>query len=225
MRNERHMRGARRAHDMNQFFSEGPFLGEDPRRGGPFPGGDPRRGSPFGEGPHGRGHRGGGPMHRGGRRGRAQRGDVRAAVLQLLADEPMHGYQLMQAIADRTGGVWKPSPGAIYPTISQLEDEGLVRVEKDAGRKLVSLTDEGRAWLADPANEQADPFAGHSADENGPDLRGALRDLQTAARVVAVSGSDTQIAAAHKALVDARKSLYLLLAEGTARTTDTTDPS
>ncbi len=63
-------------------------------------------------------------MHRGGRRGRAQRGDVRAAVLQLLADEPMHGYQLMQAIADRTGGVWKPSPGAIYPTISQLEDEG-----------------------------------------------------------------------------------------------------
>ncbi len=88
----------------------------------------------------------------------------------------------------------------------------------------MSLTDEGRAWIADPANEQTDPFAGHSADENGPDLRGALRDLQAAARVVAVSGTDTQIAAAHKALVDARKSLYLLLAEDSAPATDTTDP-
>ncbi|TCN49047.1 DNA-binding PadR family transcriptional regulator [Rhodococcus sp. SMB37] len=223
MRNTRQMRGGRRAHAINQFFTEGPFLGEDPRRGGPFPGDDPRRsGGPFGDGPHSRGHRGG-PMHRGGRRGRAQRGDVRAAVLQLLADEPMHGYQLMQAIADRTGGAWKPSPGAIYPTISQLEDEGLVRVEKDAGRKLVSLTDEGRAHLDDPANEQTDPFAGHSADGNSTDLRGALRDLQTAARVVAVSGTDAQITAAHKVLAEARKSLYLLLAEDTDPAPDATD--
>src|SRR5204863_7298875 len=84
-----------------------------------------------------RGRRGG--------RGRASRGDVRAAVLQLLADEPMHGYQLMQAIADRTGGRWAPSPGAIYPTINQLEDEGLVTIEAGSGRKLVSLTDAGRS--------------------------------------------------------------------------------
>src|ERR1700712_4417473 len=86
--------------------------------------------------------------HRGGRgRGRAPRGDVRAAVLQLLAEEPMHGYQLMQAIAERSGGRWTPSPGAIYPTINQLEDEGLVLVTADAGRKLVTLTDVGRAHI------------------------------------------------------------------------------
>src|SRR3954467_7357047 len=83
------------------------------------------------DGPPMRGRRGGG---RG--RGRASRGDVRAAVLQLLAQEPMHGYQLMQAISDRSGGRWTPSPGAIYPTINQLEDEGLVTVTAEAGRKL-----------------------------------------------------------------------------------------
>src|SRR3954451_11769773 len=86
-----------------------------------------------------------GPLcRRMGARGGAPRGDVRSAVLLLLAEEPMHGYQLMQAIAERSGGRWPPSPGAIYPTISQLEDEGLVTVTADAGRKLVTLTDTGR---------------------------------------------------------------------------------
>ena len=86
----------------------------------------------------------GGSRRRHGGRGRAPRGDVRAAVLLLLAEEPMHGYQLMQAISERSGGRWTPSPGAIYPTINQLEDEGLVSVTADSGRKLVTLTDAGR---------------------------------------------------------------------------------
>jgi len=72
---------------------------------------------------------------------------VRAAVLALLAEEPMHGYQLMQAIADRSGGRWTPSPGAIYPTISQLEDEGPVNVTAESGRKLVAMTHDGREHL------------------------------------------------------------------------------
>src|SRR5689334_23381353 len=85
---------------------------------------DPER-PPFdGHRPAGRGRRGG--------RGRVPRGDVRTAVLLLLAEEPMHGYQLMQAVSDRTGGRWSPSPGAIYPTINQLEDEGLVEITADA---------------------------------------------------------------------------------------------
>ena len=65
----------------------------------------------------------------------------------LLAEEPMHGYQLMQAIADRSGGRWTPSPGAIYPTINQLEDEGLVTVTAEAGRKLDTLSDSGREYV------------------------------------------------------------------------------
>lgn len=216
MHNERHRRGERRANrTFGNPFSDGIFDENGPRRG------HPRRGDG-----HPRPHRGGNPMHRGGRgRGRAGRGDVRAAVLMLLAEQPMHGYQLMQAIAERTGGVWRPSPGAIYPTISQLEDEGLVRVDKDAGRKLVSLTDAGRSHLEDPGYEAADPFAGHTSGNDTPDLRTALRDLQGAARAVAVGGTDSQIAAAHAVLGEARKSLYLILAQDPEPSTDSADPA
>ncbi|MGH3921940.1 MAG: PadR family transcriptional regulator, partial [Pseudonocardiaceae bacterium] len=76
-----------------------------------------------------------GSHRRGAGRGRAQRGDVRTALLLLLAEQPMHGYQLMQAITERTAGAWRPSPGAIYPTLSQLEDEGLIDTLAQGGRK------------------------------------------------------------------------------------------
>src|SRR4051794_21741712 len=101
-----------------------------------------------------------GGMPRGRRgRGRAPRGDVRTAVLLLLAEQPMHGYQLMHAIADRTDGRWAPSPGAIYPTISQLEDEALVTVTSSAGRRLAALTDAGRELVASTAGTAPDAFA------------------------------------------------------------------
>jgi len=140
------------------------------------------------------------------------RGDVRTAVLMLLADEPMHGYQLMQAIADRSGGQWRPSPGAIYPTINQLEDEGLVTVTADAGRKLVTLTDAGRAHVADPHGP--DPFAAFAGAGRSADLHGAVHQVHEAARQLARTGSPEQIAAAATILAEARKSLYLLLANG-----------
>lgn len=210
MHNRRHTRGIRRTDNLRHGLPDGPFHEDGPRRGGPHP--------HHGDGPHPRPHRGGGPGHRGGRRGRAQRGDVRAAVLLLLADEPMHGYQLMQAISDRTGGAWRPSPGAIYPTISQLEDEGLVSVDKDGGRKLVSLTADGRAHLDDAGNGLTDPFEGHTREAETPDLRTALRDLQDAARAVATSGSDADVLAAHAVLTAAKKSLYRILAGDDAPT-------
>lgn len=126
----------------------------------------------------------------------------------------MHGYQLMQAIAERSGGRWTPSPGAIYPTISQLEDEGLVTVTADAGRKLVTLTDTGREQVeARRASGAADPFAGDSAAAPPTDLRGLLGELHAAARQVARSGTDAQLTAAAGILSEARRSLYLLLAD------------
>src|SRR3954451_219248 len=85
----------------------------------------------------------GGP---GARRSRARRGDVRAAILLLLAEEPRNGYAIMQEIERRTDGVWRPSPGAVYPALSQLEDEGLVRATEHDGRRSYELTDEGRAY-------------------------------------------------------------------------------
>ena len=167
--------------------------------------------------------RGGRPMppegapghhHIGRGRGRAHRGDVRAAVLQLLAEEPMHGYQLMQAIAERSGGRWTPSPGAIYPTINQLEDEGLVVVTADAGRKLATLTDAGRAHIAAHSETASDPFAGFDPGAPGGDLRGLLEQLRSATRQVGRNGTDVQRTAAAAILAEARRAMYLLLADG-----------
>ncbi|MGY1743469.1 MULTISPECIES: PadR family transcriptional regulator [unclassified Blastococcus] len=179
--------------------------------GGPFGPGEgrafgPREGGPFGPGRRGGSHHGG--------RSRRPRGDVRTAVLQLLAEQPMHGYQLMQAIAERSGGRWTPSPGAIYPTISQLEDEGLVTVTADAGRKLVALTDAGRAHLDERRATWTDPFAEDRGAEAGPDLRGLTMGLHGAVKEIARTGTDAQRAEAARILADARRSLYLLLADG-----------
>ena len=159
--------------------------------------------------------------HRRGGRGRTPRGDVRTAVLLLLSEQPMHGYQLMQAIADRSGGRWTPSPGAIYPTISQLEDEGLVSVTADAGRKLVTLTDAGREHIETRRETWNDPFAGRPDARPGADLGGVLQELHGAVRQVARSGSDAQVTAAAGVLAEARRSLYLLLADGA----DSPEPS
>lgn len=151
---------------------------------------------------------GGGPA----RGARASRGDVRAAILGLLAEEPMHGYQLMQEMADRSGGVWRPSPGSVYPTLSQLEDEGLVEGHKDGGRRVFTLTDEGRA-----AAESADDAPWESVGDNVADGVFSLRDeiASTAGAVMAVatSGNPDHIEAAREVLADTRKRLYRLLAE------------
>ncbi|TKK73726.1 PadR family transcriptional regulator [Kribbella jiaozuonensis] len=189
-----------------------------PRRGGPRMGeGMPMHGGRGG--PRGRGGRG--PergSRRGSGRGRAPRGDVRAAVLMLLAEEPMHGYQLMQAIADRSDGRWTPSPGAIYPTINQLEDEGLVTVTAEAGRKLVTLTDAGREYVEGRRETSVDPFAPFASTSPGADLRGLLDELASATRQVARTGSEEQRTAAAKILAEARRSLYLLLADAPIQT-------
>jgi len=175
-----------------------PFGG---RPGGPFGGGPD---GPFGgpRGPHG--------GRRGGRGGRAGRGDVRTALLLLLAEEPMHGYQLMQAVAERTGGAWKLSPGAVYPTIAQLEDEGLVRISAEGGRKLVTLTDAGREHLAGLG--VVDPFTAFGGGSGGPDLRALLGELMGAAHQLGKVGDPAQLAEAARVLTDARRALYLILA-------------
>jgi DNA-binding PadR family transcriptional regulator len=192
-------------HQAGQYFHH-PTENPDPSEGGrPGRRGGPH-GGPFG-GPHG-GPRGG---HRGGR-GRAPRGDVRTAVLLLLAEEPMHGYQLMQAIADRSGGRWTPSPGAIYPALNLLEDEGLVTVAAESGRKVATLTELGATLVADNSDTWPDPFAGFRESPAGPDLRSLLEQLMGATRQVGRAGTTEQVAAAAEILSGARRALYLLLA-------------
>lgn len=125
----------------------------------------------------------------------------------------MHGYQLMQAIGDRSGGRWTPSPGAIYPAINLLEDEGLVTVEVESGRKLVRLTDAGRERAAEDTASRPDPFAAFERSAPGVDLRSQVDEVRMAARQVAQLGNEQQTEAAATILTNARRDLYLLLAD------------
>lgn len=127
----------------------------------------------------------------------------------------MHGYQLMQAISDRTNGRWAPSPGAVHPALNQLEDEGLVTLTAESGRWVATLTEAGRDYVTTNAGQWADPFAGYGDARKGPDLRHLLGELHGATRQLARTGSPTQVEAAAKILAEARRSMYLLLAEGT----------
>jgi DNA-binding PadR family transcriptional regulator len=188
------------------------FAGGRRHRHGPFggPGGGPFEApGPFGGGQRGRGGR---PGPRG-RHGRAQRGDVRTAALLLLNEQPMHGYQLMQAIAERTSGAWQPSPGAIYPTLNQLQDEGLIDIANEGGRKLASLSEAGRTYLAEQGDGLADPFAEFAGGADRADLRRGIEEIAGACRQLGRGGTDAQLAAAQKVLTEARRSLYLILAE------------
>jgi DNA-binding PadR family transcriptional regulator len=113
---------------------------------------------------------------------------------------------------ERTEGVWRPSPGAVYPTIDRLEDEGLATIHAEGGRRLVTLTPRGHAHLAEHGADLNDPFTEFADGTAGPDLRGPMEELQVAARQIALSGSPTQVQGAAAVLARARRSLYLILA-------------
>jgi len=185
---------------------------------GPFggPGGRPPVppfGPPFGG--HGRGFGGhGGHGHGGrGRGGRARRGDVRASLLALLRDRPMHGYEMITEIGERTGGAWRPSPGSVYPTLQLLEEEGLIRAQEVSGKRLFELTETGRA---EAEAGKASPWdeAGRGVDwEAVQEVGAALAAVDSAVRQVMATGSEAQRAKGLAVLAEAKKKLYLILAE------------
>ena len=141
---------------------------------------------------------------------RANRGDVRAAILALLAEEPMHGYQIISVLDERTDGAWKPSPGSVYPTLQMLEDEGLVRAEASGGKNVFHLTDAGRE--AAEAGESA-PWEAVAGDAAAVDFRRTISQLVMAFKQVAQTGTPDQVQRAGVVLNDARKALYGILAE------------
>ena len=161
---------------------------------------------PHGHGPHGH------PFGRFGQR--ARRGLIRAAVLTLLNERPMHGYEIMQQLEERSGGHWRPSPGSVYPTLQMLEDQGLVRNEEVEGKRVFSLTEQGKAEAEKVAGEEgAAPWAQEGSAEPRHKLRQAVFQLGGAAKQVGMSGSDAQVVEALAILAEARKRLYTLLAE------------
>jgi DNA-binding PadR family transcriptional regulator len=149
---------------------------------------------------------------------KVRRGDVRIAILDVLAVEPMNGYQIIQQIAERSSGAWKPSPGSVYPTVQQLEDEGLVEGTTDpSGRRLLRLTDAGRRYVEEHPDELADtwrPFEEGEDLTETHDLKPVIGQMMAAVWQVVVSGTRQQQAEAAEILADTRKRLYGLLADG-----------
>ena len=186
-------------------------------RGGP--GGGP---GPWGGGPFEASMRGGpfGPPRFGGRGPRVRRGDVRAAILDLLAEgEPWNGYQIIQEIGARTQGVWRPSAGSVYPALQQLEDEALIKDQgsEAAGedrRRMYTLTEEGQAYVTEHADELKaswDAVTG-SVNDTEVQLRHTIHQVMVAVSQVAQAGSAAQVQQAGKILADTRRALYRILA-------------
>ena len=176
-------------------------------------------GPPFGpgDGPFGR--------HGFGRGMRARKGDVRAAILDLFAEEEgrgWNGYQLIQEIPARTDGAWRPSAGSVYPALQQLEDEGLITPQGTGRRRVYTLTDKGRGYAeahADELRSSWDAAAGMT-DDDAIEFRNLIRQVMMAVMEVRRAGSTEQVTQARAVLAQARKSLYLILAEDEPATTD-----
>ncbi|PZF89785.1 PadR family transcriptional regulator [Micromonospora deserti] len=149
-------------------------------------------------------------------RGRGRRPNVRAAVLALLVERPMHGYEMIQEIDSRTGGAWRPSPGSVYPTLQLLEDEGVIAATTDesgGGRKRFALTEAGRAEAGEAA--QTPPWAAlaQGTVNSWHDIRDAGTQAMHALRQVMMTGTDDQRERAAQVLDETRRKLYAILAE------------
>lgn len=184
----------------------GPGRGPGPEGmfGGFGPGG-------FGFGPHRGDHEGPGGFA--GRRGRGRRGDVRKGILAILKEGPANGYQIMEGIAERSQGLWRPSPGSVYPALAMLEDEGVIEATQVDGRKAFALTEAGMAQ----ANEKAEELAGMFNDladsgEGLLDVRAEVGQLAMTLTQVARGGTPEQRAQAKEVLVRARQDLHRIMA-------------
>jgi DNA-binding PadR family transcriptional regulator len=155
----------------------------------------------------------GGPRGRG---RKARRGDIRTAALLLLAEEPRNGYQIMQEVEERSDGVWRPSPGSVYPALQQLEDEGLIRSEESDGRKLFALTDAGRKVVAERGEDKSAPWEQMSGEvsDGAIELGRLMKELAYAFAQIMRTGSETQVGKARDVLASARRELYRILADG-----------
>ena len=151
----------------------------------------------------------------GGRRRRMRRGDVRAALLVLLDEQPHTGYSLMEELERRSDGTWRPSPGSVYPTLQQLEDEGLIAPEPGEGRTPYALTDAGKAYVDENREALGEPWAksAEGIGEGRLELRGLVAQIAAATYQVGAAGDDAQVGRAKELLEQTRRGLYQILAD------------
>lgn len=189
-------KGGRRSHGHGSHgFGPGSF---GPGGFGP---GDLGFGPGFGRGPGRRG-------------GRNRRGQVRESILALLTEQPLNGYQIMQAIAERTQGLWRPSPGAVYPALAQLEDEGLIEAFDNEGQKAYRLTEAGTE-TAKQNDAPWDAFTTAFGDRDPDTIQALFKELgglAGAAKELVRNGTADQVSAAVGIVSDARRRIYGLLA-------------
>lgn len=201
----RHARHCGHGHGHGHAMHGSPLMAA---MAGPRGGGGPGN---WGWGGFGQGWGGGTGPHR---RGRRSRGDVRTAILLLLDEQPMNGYALMQEVEQRSSGEWRPSPGSVYPALSQLEDEGLIAPAEGEQGKAFALTDAGRAHVEEHRERLGVPWdaATQGMPEGLHELRRAAGQLAMASMQVAQTGDAQLIASARQVLDEARKAVYRLLA-------------
>ncbi|MGY0236156.1 PadR family transcriptional regulator [Longispora urticae] len=209
----RHFERAGREHGPEHHHGRGEGRGHDHGRRGEHPGTDRLYAfGPFGGRGGLGGGRGGGMRGPHGRGRGARRGDVRAAIIGLLTERPMHGYEMISELDQRTGGVWRPSPGSVYPTLQLLEDEGLIAGEESEGRKRFTLTDAGREAAgkldATPWTQYTEE-AGSAAHEG----RAATMAIMQALGQIGQVGTEEQKQRALEILHETRRKLYGILSE------------
>src|SRR6516165_601674 len=146
---------------------------------------------------------------------KASRGDVRAAILALLQEGPRNGYQIMSDIEERSGGAWRPSPGAVYPALSQLADEGLIVGDESGGRRTFRLTDAGREYVEQNPEMARGAWesAAQQEDWQVPGLFAEAARLGGGIVQIAHAGNPDQVRAAERLLERTRRELYRILAE------------
>ncbi len=153
-----------------------------------------------------------GPPWAGGRR--ARKGDVRTALLSLLADRSMHGYDLIRELEERSGGMWRPSPGSIYPTLQMLEDEGLVTSQEQDGKRVYSLTDAGKEEVRVRRERSggAEPWEWGSVSEAAEQLRQSAFQLGAAVMQVVRAAAEPEMKRVAEILTEAKRKVYAVLA-------------
>jgi DNA-binding PadR family transcriptional regulator len=154
---------------------------------------------------------------------RRLKGDVRAAILALLVEDSRNGYQIISEIDERSAGAWRPSPGAVYPALSQLAREGLIVAEESGGRRTFSLTDAGRAYVEQNPGMARGVWESIGQQEawQPPGLFAVAARLGGGIVQVAQVGTPEQINAAERLLEQTRRRLYLILADDMSGDQDT----
>jgi DNA-binding PadR family transcriptional regulator len=143
---------------------------------------------------------------------RARKGDVRAAILALLAERPMHGYEMIKELEERTEGAWVPSAGSIYPTLQLLEDEGLIAGEEIGGKRRFALTEAGSKANAEREGPTPWDEVTTTTDPEVAKLKRSLIQLNHAIAQVFAAGDDGQRAQVRELLDETRRKVYVALA-------------